>query len=312
MKISNETKIGAFTLIAITILVLGYNYLNGRVFFSKTNVLKAEYEQVSGLKKGNPVQLKGFVVGRITDIDLEQNGKLLVTASFDQAVDIPVNSVFRIVSFDILGAKGISIILGDSTRFAVSGDTIRGEVEQSLAESVNAQVAPVKSKAERLIASMDSLVESMQGVLTPEFRRDFAHSVQNVSRSLDNFSVSIDRLNTITKNVESISANLRNNNDRITAILANMHNISDSLAAANIKQTINNANRAIQDFAMITAKINRGEGSMGLLLKDQKLYDNLNSSALDLDQLILDIRNNPKRYISFSVFGRKDKEPKKK
>lgn len=312
MKINNETKVGVLTALSITILVLGYNFLNGRDVFSSNREFVVQYPVINGLKVGNPIIINGYNIGRVREIDLRDDGKLNVTYGITADIAIPKDSRITIKSLDLLGAKGSELYLGKSTSFAEEGDTLLGDLEQSLTESVNEQVAPVKAKAEKLLGSMDSLIISLQSVLTPKFRKDIAQSVSSVNQSLIEFESSIGRLNTITKNVESITANLKNNNQRINDILANADKISDSLATSNLKQAVNNANRALIDFAEISEKINKGQGSLGMLVNNKALYENLNQSAADLDKIMVDLKANPKRYVSFSVFGGGAKKANKK
>lgn len=313
MKINNETKVGVLTAISVTLLVLGYNFLNGKDVFSSNREFVVKYPYINGIKVGNPIIINGYNIGRVREIDLQQDGTLDLTYGITADLEIPSDSKFIIKSLDLLGAKGVELLLGSSKTYAQEGDTLAGTLEQSLTESVNEQVAPVKAKAEKLLGSMDSLIQSMQAILTPQFRKNLNESILSVNQSLMEFESSVNRINTITKNVESITNNLKNNNQRINSILVNADNITDSLAASNLKQTVQNANKALKEFAEIGDKINKGQGSLGMLLSDKRLYDNLNNSAADLDKVLIDLKANPKRYVSFSIFGGgKTKEKKVK
>lgn len=325
MKISNETKVGILTAFALTLLVIGYNYLKGKDLFTSSHEIVAIYKDVNGIKVSNPILYNGLAVGRVADLELDTSGRIIATFSLNSDVKIPDNSIAKITSLDLLGSKGIELIIGDSKTFLEDGDTISSGIELSLAESVNSQVLPVKAKAEKLLSTMDSILISVQYILNPNFRSNIDKSFASIKRSIETLEVTTTRVDTfvkyqaarfkvITSNVESITTNLKNNNERLTSILINIDNISDSLAKANLLQTVNNANKALADIAAITAKIDRGEGSLGLLINDKQLYDNLNRSASDLDVLLVDIKKNPKRYVNISVFGGggKTKEPKKK
>ncbi len=311
MKISNETKVGVLTTIAVTVLVLGYNFLNGREVFTHRRELIVQYPYINGIKEGNPLIINGYNIGRVTNIELSNNGKLNITYGINEDIPIPSDSKIRIKSIDLLGAKGAELMLGSSEKYSEDGDTISGDLELSLSESVNEQVAPVKAKAEKLLGSMDSLILSLQAVLTPEFRKNISQSMVSINHSLAEFDQNIGKLNGIVQNVESITNNLSNNNQRISNILSNANKITDSLATSNLKEAVNNANKSLREVAFITNKINNGEGSLGMLVNDKKLYDNLNSAALNLDKLMIDLKSNPKRYVSFSVFGGSKKEKKK-
>jgi phospholipid/cholesterol/gamma-HCH transport system substrate-binding protein len=322
MKISNETKVGILAAFALTLLVIGYNFLKGKDLFTSSNEFVAIYKNVNGIKVSNPVLYNGLAIGRVSDLELDSSGKIVAVFSINEDVNIPDNSIAKITSTDLLGSKAVELIIGDSKTYLEDGDTISSGIELSLAESVNSQVLPVKAKAEKLLSTMDSILISVQYILNPNFRSNIDKSFASIKRSIETLEVTTTRVDTFVKyqsarfkvisaNVESITTNLKNNNQKITDILTNLDQITDSLAKSNILQTINNANKAIADVAVITQKINRGEGSMGLLINDKKLYENLNNSASDLDKLLLDIKQNPKRYISFSVFGGSKKADKK-
>lgn len=321
MKIANETKIGVLAALAIALLILGFNFLKGNDIFSNTIDVYAEYDHINGIKVSNPVLYNGFSVGKVTALELTPRGSIIATFTLDGKVQIPDNSTAKITSLDLLGAKGIELVLGNSKTYILDGDTMSSGVELSLTESVNSQVLPVKAKAEKLLGTMDSILVSIQYILNPNFRNNIDKSFASIKRSIETLEVTASRVDTmvkfqsarlkaITTNVESITLNLKNNNQRISNILANVETISDSLAKANIVQTIDKANKALSDVSAITERINKGEGSIGLLLNDEKLYNNLNSSASDLDKLMIDIRQNPKRYVHFSIFGGGNKKEK--
>ncbi len=323
MKINNETKVGIITVFSVTILILGYNYLKGKDVFTNTIDIYAEYEQINGIKESNPVLYNGFAVGKITKLKLSERGTIIATLTLKPELQIPDNTIAKIISQDILGAKAIVLQFGDSRTFIEEGDTLRTDLEMSLAESVNSEVLPVKQKAEKLLGTMDSILVSIQYILNPDFRANIDQSFASIKRSIETLEVTATRLDSMVKyqaarfkvissNIESISTNLKNNNQKITDILSNVEQISDSLTRVNFVQTIDRANKALQDIAIITEKINSGQGTLGMLVNDDKLYHNLNQSSRDLDKLLVDLRLHPKRYVHISVFGgsnKKYKEP---
>ncbi len=323
MKINNETKVGIITVFAVTILILGYNYLKGKDIFTDTVDIYAEYSQINGIKESNPILYNGFVVGKITKLSLSSRGTIIARLTIKPELQIPDNTIAKIVSQDLLGAKAIELFLGDSRTFIEEGDTIRTDMEMSLAESVNSQVLPIKQKAEQLLGTVDSILVSVQYILNPNFRMNIDESFASIKRSIETLEVTSTRVDSmvkfqaarfkvITNNIESISTNLRNNNEKITNILQNIDQISDSLTKVNFVETIDRANKALSDIAIITEKINTGQGTLGMLVNDEMLYKNLNQSSKDLDKLLVDLRLNPKRYVSLSLFGgggKKYKEP---
>lgn len=323
MKINNETKIGIITVFSVTLLVLGFNFLKGKDVFTDTIDVYAEYEHINGIKVSNPVLYNGFTIGSITDLEVSPKGTIVATLTIKPGFNIPDNTIAKIASQDLLGAMAIELVFGDSRTFIEEGDTLRSDIQMSLAESVNSEVLPVKQKAEKLLGTVDSILVSIQYILNPNFRNNIDQSFASIKRSIETLEVTATRVDSmvkfqsarfkvITNNIESISTNLKNNNQKITDILSNIDQITDSLAKVNFIETIDRANKALADVATITEKINKGEGTLGLLVNDDKLYHNLNQSSRDLDKLLVDLRLNPKRYVHISVFGgsnKKYKEP---
>jgi ribosomal protein uS13 len=219
----------------------------------------------------------------------------------------------RIYSTDLLGGKAIEIILGDSDKLAVSGDTLQSELEISIREQVSEQVEPVQKKAMALINSLDSLLMSIQGVFNPESQDNIISIFENIRVaifSIKNSATLVDtllakeksNLEKIISDIENITANLRDNNDEISTIFRNFAILSDSLASADIPQTFREAQEVIENLKIISDKLNRGEGTMGQLITNDTLYLNLQQSTENLNKLIEDIRLNPKKYVKFSVF----------
>lgn len=312
MKISNETKIGALTAIAITVLILGYNFLRGNDILSREQRFYAVYSHVDGLNISKPVLVNGFQIGRISDMKLQPSGKTVVEFKINKDYPISENSVARLISTDLLGSKAVEFELGNSTVYAENKDTLRSNVERSLAESVQ----PVQKKAEVIIAKMDSLLTSVNTILNPAFQKNIGRSFKSIATTLETIegtTKKVDglvgtegsRIGKILANFESISGNLRNNNEHISHIVSNFDQLSNQVAKTNIQETLTNANKAMTDLQAAINKINNGTGSIGLLLNDDKLYNNLNSSAANLDKLMIDLKANPKKYVSFSVFGGK-------
>lgn len=312
MKIANETKIGALTAVAITVLILGYNFLRGNDILSREQRFYAAYSHVDGLNVSKPVLVNGFQIGRVSDMKLQPSGRTIVEFKINKDYPIPDNSVARLISTDLLGNKAIEFELGNSTVYAENKDTLRANVERSLAEAVQ----PVQKKAENIIAKMDSLLTSVNTILNPSFQKNVDRSFKSIATTLETIegtTKKVDglvgteggRIGKILSNFESISSNLRNNNDHISHIVSNFDQLSNQVAKTNIQETLTNANKAMTDLQAAINKINNGTGSIGLLLNDDKLYNNLNSSAADLDKLMQDLKANPKRYVSFSIFGGK-------
>ncbi|HEY0177605.1 MAG TPA: MlaD family protein [Pedobacter sp.] len=315
MKITNETKVGILAAFSIAVLIIGYNFLKGNSIFSSETVLYARYTRVDGLGVSKPVLINGFQIGRVDKLVLQPNGEILATLKIKGKYDIPKNTVARLESTDLLGSKAIVMSLGSSKDYAQDGDTLNSNVEKNLMEAVQ----PVQKKAELIIGKMDSILTSVNTILNPDFQKNVNKSFNSISAtlaSLEGTSKKVDglvgtegkRISAILANAESISANLKNNNEKINSILEHINTITDQVAAANFKQTIDNANKAVADLQGIVSKVNDGKGTLGLLVNDTKMYDNLNNASKNLDNLIIDLKANPKRYVHFSVFGGGNKD----
>ena len=315
-RISKEFKSGFIFLLAIIFLVYGLKYLKGLNVFQTNKPYYAIYDDIDGLQIGSSIRLNGFNVGMVNNIILNSDNNLVVTLNIDGLDNIPDNSICKIVNQDLMGTKGVSLILGQSNSFANSGDTLLGRVENSLQDEVNAQILPLKNKAEGLIGSVDSLLTIVTAVLNKNTRNSLSNSIKSLDETfaiLSKTMVKIDsmvydndaRVSKVLSNLESITTNLNDSNSGIKPILYNLSSISDTLSNANFASLVNNINT-------ISNNINSGSGSLTKLMNDEKLYNNLEKSTSELAELIEDIKNNPKRYVNFSILGGTNKSFEKK
>ena len=306
---NKEFKIGFFAIASIIALVFGVNYLKGVNILNDNSDFYAVYENIGGLQIGSPVLVNGYKVGMVSNIDLltEKNQNLLVTISLDNEFDMAKNTVCKIVNQDLMGTKGIALILGDTDELVTGGDTLISGIEGSLQDEVNAQILPLKNKAEELIGSIDSVMMIVTAVLNKDTRDNLRNSLSSLDKTFELMSqtmvkvdsivyINDDRITKVVKNLESISSNLESSNGEIKTILTNFATLSDSLVKADIATVL-------QNVSDITAKINNGEGSIGLFLKDDKIYANFEKSTRELASLLEDIKNNPSRYVNFSIIG---------
>ena len=317
MKFSKEIKIGFIVVSGLFLLIYGLNFLKGKNFFSSRNHFHVMYENVGGLTESNPVYYKGLVVGKVNGISIiEGSSKLLVEFALQEKdLRIPKNTTASIFSDGLLGTKAINLMFGDSKVMAENGDTLLPDLQSSLTEEVTKQVLPIKEKAEKLIVTVDSLIHNISLLFSTKSKNNLQHTMENLDHISSDFSeIVVDqkvRLKNISSNIESISKNLKDNNEALTGIIKNMKSISDSVAAANLVQTIKQTNEAVKQTSEVLAKINSGKGSLGMLLNNDSLYNNLEASSKNLDKLLEDMRLHPNRYVHFSVFGKKEKVDKK-
>ncbi|TWJ04930.1 phospholipid/cholesterol/gamma-HCH transport system substrate-binding protein [Mucilaginibacter frigoritolerans] len=312
MKISNETKIGALTAIAITILILGYSFLRGNDIFSGSNKFYAVYKSVDGLSISKPVLVNGFQIGRISKMNLRADGHTVVEFKIEKQYNVPSNTLAKLVSTDLLGSKAIVFEYGNSNTYAEDNDTLRADIQGSLAESLQ----PIQNKAENLIGKLDSALASINKILNPAFEKNVDRSFMSIANSLQTLEGTTkkidalvggqsDHINGILANADAVSSNLKTSTEHLTGISANFEKVSNDVANANIKQTLDNTNKAMADLQDAINKINSGKGSIGLLINDDKMYNNLKDASASLNNLLIDLKAHPKRYVSFSVFGGK-------
>ncbi len=310
MKIRNETKVGILAAFAIALLIIGYNFLKGNSIFSNQTTLYARYARVDGLTVSKPILINGFQIGRVAKLQLEPGGTILATLSINEKYDVPKNSTARLEATDLLGSKAIVMQLGNSKDMADDGYVLNANVEKGLMD----QVEPIQKKAELIIGKMDSVLTSVNAILNPNFQKSVDKSFMSIAgtlASLENTSKNVDklvgsegsRIQAIFANVESITSNLNSNNKKINDILSNINTVTDKFAATNFKETLDKANNAIADLQSVISGVKDGKGSLGLLLNDDKLYNNLDAASKNLDELMIDLKANPKRYVHFSVFG---------
>lgn len=324
MKVSKEFKIGIVVISAISILIWGVSFLKGINLFSPKYELYAVYPRIENLITANPLLVNGYKIGQVSEIKLiNHRGKqqVLVKFNLNENINIPIGTIARAESSDLLGSKAVELVFSDRTEYVKSGDTLASESEQSLKESFNKQIAPIQAKAEKLIGGMDSVMSVINAILNTKTRKNIDESFEGVKRailSLEQTAYKVDELigsertkiSSVMSNLNQITSNLSKNSQRIDNIIANVNTISDSLAKAQIKDAIASADKSMKELSILLNKINEGQGTLGKLAKNDSLYTNLNKSTADLDKLLKDLRINPERYIHFSVFGRKYPKPK--
>ncbi len=309
-KLSKEVKIGLTVLTALACFIYGFNFLKGKNILKPRNSYFAIYDKVDGLVLSNPVQIKGYTIGQVNEIFFhpDNSGRLVVNFMIkDNDLKLPKNSVAKIFSAGPLSGQAVEFVLGDSKEFAQSGDTLLSSIDGGLMQKLE----PTQRKVENLIESVDSTLKVVQKVVNADALKSIDLAIKsfgNISRNVDGMLADERvRLAAISKNVESISGNFAKNNDKLNHIIDNFSSISDSLAKAQIAATLISANSAMKETSDIMVKINQGKGSMGMLVNNDSLYVHLNKASKDLDLLFEDMRKRPKRYVHFSLFGRKEK-----
>ncbi len=318
MKISNETKIGALTAIAIVLLILGFNYLKGKTFFGTTHTLYAKYSNVQGLANSNPVMINGLQVGTVYSITTDKNMKeIVVNITLTKDVNIPVNSV-AIVKPSLLGTISIDIELGDATAYIPNGGTVNTEETTGIFNEVLSKVNPVLYQVTKAVGSIDSVLTSVNRILDEDARVNINATLSNLNKTTTNLIAASASLQTLLNtqtgalagtlgNLNSFTGNLDKNSGKITSLISNLDKTATNLSQLDIEKTLNILNGTIGDLKSTIALLNSNSGTAGLLLNDTKLYNNLTATSNKLNLLLDDFKTNPKRYISVSIFGKKQK-----
>ncbi len=307
--------IGLSFIVALVLFIWGYNFLKGNDIFGKETVYYAQYNQINGLLNSNPVMINGLRVGKVKSIyfNPDMSGRIMVVITLNNDFPIPENSVARIFSSDLMGSKAIDLQLGDASSYAKDGDTLLSGVEAGLMEEVNAQVQPIKKKAEDLLGSIDTLVVAFQSIFNESARTNLKESfndirstfanLESATGNIDNMVVNeASRISSILIKLDSLTLTLSQNREGISNIVSNFEVISDSLSKSDIPGTFANINATLNEMQVLLHSIQAGEGTLGQLMVNDSLYLHLNRSAADLDSLLRDVKENPKRYVKFSVF----------
>jgi phospholipid/cholesterol/gamma-HCH transport system substrate-binding protein len=318
MKISNETKIGVLAVVGIALLIVGFNFLKGKNLFKKNKHIYAVYTDVQGLTKSNPVVINGLQIGRIENLDGGKDMKrIVVTVSLFKDVNIPSNSL-AVINPNLLGSPTLEIQLGSSSKYLQNGDTLLTTLSGGAFDEALKMINPVLYEVRNAVKSLDSVLHVVSGVFDNTTKTNLKEIIANLNTTTASFSISAVSLQQMMnaqngvlakslENVSTFTTNLNSNNQKINDILANTQKASEHFAAIDLQKTLDTLNIAVNNFKTGSEKINSKDGSLGLLLNDKTLYTNLEGTANKLNILLDDIRVHPKRYVNFSVFGKKDK-----
>ncbi len=301
MKIPKEAKIGLIITLVLVVFIWGLNFLKGRNLFTTSNQYYAVFNTIGGLEKSAKVGANGYTLGVVSDIAFSPGNYnlILVEISVDRKFKLPKNTVIEVYSSDFMGSKAVNLVLGNSTEFAQDHDTLTSRYEGDMMN----KIAPLKDKAENLIVSIDSVMAIVRNTFNAETQRNVQHSVAAMN---DLIVSQKNKIALILNHLESISNNFANSNKAVTNIVNNLSTVSDSLAKTDLKKVIDQTNFALAQSNEILVKINKGKGTIGQLVNNDSLYTALEHTINSLDKLLIDLNKNPKRYVHFSVFGKKE------
>lgn len=304
---SKEIKTGLVAVIIIASFIWGYNFLKGQnIFVPNVRNFYVEYNNIQGLKKSSSVTINGLQVGKVVDIkfnsDPEKRGKLVVQLLIEDSFEFSKNSIAKIYSASLMGGQSLAIIPSYEGDVAVDGDYLKGEVESDIFSTVGEKLNPLQAKLESVIVSADSLLLGLNQTLDVKARKSLNNSIIGLEYTITDFRKTLGSVNQL---LDSSKVGIKNTFDNTRVITENLMQLSDTLVNANIGLTIKKAQESLDYINLLMLGIQNGEGSLGKLVKDDAMYNNLTNMSKELEELIREMKLNPKRFVHFSLFGKR-------
>ncbi len=319
MKVSNETKVGALTIIAITIIILGFNFLRGKTIFKSGNFIYAKYADTKGLIVSNPVFVNGYQVGTVFEIENQSAdlSQIVVAIKLNETYKIPNNSVATIQD-NPLGTNSISIVLGDGKIYLKSEDTIKTAPAASLLGDLMNTLSPLGEQTKKTITALEQVLNNINNVLNEQNKSNLQTILNNLSATTENLNKSMESIEGMLQkqngsiaqtadNLNSFTKNLNENNEKINSIVNNLDTASKQIKDADLTKTIHGIQAAVNELTTTLHKLNTGDGTAAKLLNDPAMYQQLQGTIKSINTLVDDVKIHPKRYVNISVFGKKDK-----
>ena len=303
---SKEFKTGLIALVIIIGFIWGYNFLKGQnLIDTGTRIFKVEYGKIGGLTRSSAVTINGLKVGKVDKIEFnttkEKRGHLIVTFIVENEFQFSKKSIVKIYSPNPLSGSNLAIVPNYEGEMAVSGDILQGEMEESLFTSIGERLNPLQQKIEKVIVKADTLFSGINKILNDETVDGINNSVSNLAATIADIRSTIQHVNSlVVDNQENLKVTFENTRN----ITENFSKLSDSLTTVNINQIVQKAENAVDNFNELSKKINSGDGYIAKLINDKKMYNNLEAATKELEELLRDIKLNPKRYVHFSIFGK--------
>ena len=303
VKLSYEIKTGILVLTGIILFIIGFSYLKSNDVFITDRIFYAVYDDVEGVSKGTPVTISGFNVGSVQDIEFYKNSsKLLLKFRVENEFNFSSESIAQIYETGLIGGKAVAVIPKYGNELARSGDTLQSDIAPGLTELVNDRLSPLQDKIESMVVSADSVLISLNAVLNTEAKLEIQSTIENFSSTVSDLKTSAGTLDEI----------LDNNKNQINNIISNVNQTSNELAGlsgsfSDLSIVISNLSESSENIDKIISEISEGEGSLNKLVFDDALINSLDAASKNINLLIKDLRLNPKRYVHFSLFGKKNK-----
>jgi len=319
MRVSNETKVGALTVIAVTLIIIGFNFLKGKTIFKSGNFIYAKYHDTKGLIVSNPVYVNGYQVGTVFEIEnLNANlSDIIVAIKLNNNYQIPINSIATIQE-NPLGTNSIYISLGNATTYLKNGDTVKTAPATSLLGDFMNTLSPLSDQFKKTIDELRKVLVNVNTVMDDQNKANFKELISNLTKTSDNLNKSMASIEQMLDqkggsiaqtavNINGFTKNLAENNKKITNIINNLDSTSQAIKDANLNQTIKEIQSALAGINLTLQKLNTGNGTAAKIMNDPSVYTELKNTINSVNTLIDDIKVHPKRYINISVFGKKDK-----
>lgn len=303
MKVSKEFKVGLLAVVSITILYMGFNFLKGSDFFSPNNTFYAVYDNIDGLDVSNPILINGFSVGRVSEIEIlqDQGNRLLVSLDItnDQALGSGTRAVIK---SDFLGTKAVHLDSVDSGQPLQEGDTLKALLHKGITDQLTSTAMPLIDKLEVTLLNLNTILANLANN-----EDNINQVIVNFKNTSSNLAKGTSRLGAMSAKLDQLLTDLNDPESGVAALVSKMNQVADSVNNLELDALMTSTKRTVDQFGETIRLINEGEGTLNLLLKDDELYYNMTKTMENLDQLFIDMREHPKRYVHFSVFGKKDK-----
>ena len=305
MKNKNEIKTGVLVVLGIGLFIFGFSYLKSNDIFVSDRIFYAVYDDVEGVVKSTPVTVNGFPVGSIQDISFFKNNSLLVKFRVENDIKFSINSIAQIYETGLIGGKALGIIpANDNSRTAVYNDTLASSVAPGLTELVNEKLTPLQENIESMIVSANNVLDKVNAIFDDPTRANLRTSVSDFSETIKDLKETSKMIKSVMKsNKLSIDQTITN----VLDISTDLSEISKTINQSELSTTMKNFKNSSEGLSRVLNNINEGNGTISKLIDNDSLFQNLNDASKSIDLLIEDIRLNPKRYIHFSVFGKKNK-----
>lgn len=312
MKINNETKVGILTVVALAMLIVGFNYLKGRDVFNRSKRIYAIFDKLGPLEKSNVVKINGVSIGTVYEIDPTDKdiSSVKVTITLTRDVNIPSNSV-AYISPGLVGSSTVIIEKGDATTYLKDGDILQTRFDKGAFGDIASEIPPTLVKIRESLDSLNRVFGNFNTLLNSDAKNSLQQIIANLNMASNSLNKMLDKENSplaqSLNNISSITDNLKKNNDSISEVISNAKQFTEKLSQLNLQQIADTLQSTISSLKAVVQKISSTDGTLGALINDKKMYNKLNDVILSAEILLDDIRAHPKRYVNISVFGKKDK-----